>query len=41
MEGTGCLRWIGLGVFSVVVVGLAVLGSGLLIGNLLIASCGC
>ena len=41
MEGTGCLRWIGLGVFSVVVVGLAVLRSGLLIGDLLIASCGC
>ncbi len=41
MEATGCLRWIGLGVFSVVVVGLALLGSGLLIGNLVIASCGC
>ena len=23
MEGTGCLRWIGFGVFSVIVVGLA------------------
>ena len=41
MDGTGCLRWIGFGVFSVVVVGLALVGSGLFVGNLLIASCRC
>ena len=41
MDGTACLRWIGFGVFSVVVIGLALVGSGLLVENLLIASCGC
>jgi hypothetical protein len=41
VDETGCLRWIGFGVFSVVVVGLALVGSGFLIGNVLIASCGC
>jgi hypothetical protein len=41
MDGTGRLPWIGFGVFGLVVVGLVLLTSGLLAGNLLIASCGC
>ena len=41
MDGTGCLRWIGFGVFGVLAFGLALAGSGLLVGNLLVASCGC
>ena len=41
MDATGCLRWIGFGVMAVVVVGLALLASGLVVGNLVIASCGC
>jgi hypothetical protein len=38
---SGCLRWIGFGVFAVALVGLLLLASSLVVGNLVVASCGC
>ena len=38
---SGCLRWIGFGVFAVALFGLLLLTSGLVIRTLVIASCGC
>ena len=41
MEGTGWRLWLGFGVFSVIVVGLAVLAAGWVVWTQLFKSCGC
>jgi hypothetical protein len=41
MEGTGWRRWIGFGVFSIVVVGVALFAAGWVVLNVFFKSCGC
>ena len=41
MEGTGSRLWLGFGVFSVIVVLVAVLAAGWVIGTVFFRSCGC
>jgi hypothetical protein len=41
MEGTGWRRWLGFGVFGIIVVGLALIAAGWVVGTLFFRSCGC
>ena len=41
MEETGWRRWLGFGVFSVIVVGVAVLAAGWVVWTLFFKSCWC
>ena len=41
MEGTGWRCWLGFGVFSVIVVGVAVLAAGWVVWTLFFKPCGC
>ena len=41
MEETGWRRWLGFGVFGVIVVGLASLTAGWFVSTVFLGSCGC